>query len=131
MACKGQCRARRDAGSSCTARLVRRRALLDRGHCALWLHTLCCGRRIRSCRLSGSRRMAQAGREPTWPCAAPRCLVTSLAIRTNTVAYSGSVVFYHEYQRTLVARSQVNQLGGELGSLGLPLDSEQRETLIT
>jgi hypothetical protein len=38
---------------------------------------------------------------------------------------------YHEYQRTLVARSQVNQLGGELGSLGLPLDSGQRETLIT
>ena len=27
--------------------------------------------------------MAQAGREPTWPCAAPRRLVTSLAIRTR------------------------------------------------
>lgn len=38
---------------------------------------------------------------------------------------------YHEYQRTLVARSQVNQLGGELGSLGLPLDAGQRDTLIS
>ncbi len=37
---------------------------------------------------------------------------------------------YHEYQRTLIARTHVNQLGGELGSLGLPLDAGQRETLI-
>jgi hypothetical protein len=38
---------------------------------------------------------------------------------------------YHEYQRTLIARMQVNQLDGQLGSMGLALDAGQRDALIT
>src|SRR5450631_3526358 len=46
------------------------------------LHTLRGGRRIRSCCLSGSRRMAQAGCERASPCAARSGLVMSPAINT-------------------------------------------------
>jgi hypothetical protein len=93
---KGQSCARRDADSPCTTQLVCRRALLDRGHCALQLHTLRCGRRIRSCRLSGGRRMAQAGRERARSRAARICLVKSPAnyTRYSTLSMSGSTFGY-------------------------------------
>ena len=48
-------------------------------------------------------------------------------------AYLGAdrIPTYREYQRTLGARMSVSRLGEQLGALGVPLDADQREKLIT
>lgn len=41
------------------------------------------------------------------------------------------IATYREYQRTMRARMSVSGLGEQLGALGVPLDADQREKLIT